>query len=112
MGIADLRFSGHLPSTSLTPKLDTNLVDLPQARGADWLTVGETATVCIDGQAPGNLCGALSQPLLLFTVGAKSVLCHMHNFGTHLGILKLRNVNILGAYPGQFECGLGGSYRR
>ena len=112
MGIADLGFSGHLSGPALTPKLDTNLVDLTQPGGSHRLAVGEAATIRIDRQAPGDFRGTFRQPLLLITVSAETVLRHVHDYSPHLGILQLRNINILRAHPGQLECGLGGSYRR
>jgi hypothetical protein len=98
VGIANFGLASHLSGASFSPELHTDLMYLPQARSADWLTIGETAAIGINGQPARNLRYALRKPLFLLAVGTQSVLSHVHNLSPYLGILKLCDVDILGTH--------------
>ena len=46
--------------------------------------------------------------MFLFAVFAETVLGHVHDLCTRLGVLELRDVDVLGPDAGHLECGLGG----
>ncbi len=59
-----------------------------------------------------DLGGAVGQQLLLLAVGAQAGLGHVDHLGAGVGVLQLRDVDVLGPDARGLVGGLGGEHRR
>ena len=77
-------------------QLHDDLVHLPQARRADRLAVGDAAAVGVDRQPATDLGVAGLDELGLGTVLAQPGLGQVHQLRAGLGVLHLRDVDVVG----------------
>ena len=103
VGEADLRLPGHLAVAGLAAQLRDDLVDLAQAGGADGLAVGDAAAVGVDRQPPPISVSPAGDHRFLLAVLAEAALGHVHDLGAALGVLELRDVDVVGADAGLLE---------
>src|SRR5512132_2669843 len=109
---ADAMRAGDLALAGLAAQLQDDLVDLWQAGRPDRLAVGRTAAVGVHRQAPVQARGAALDQGLLLAVLAEPGVGEVHDLRAGLGVLKLRDVDVLRPDPGLLERGRRGLGRR
>src|SRR5581483_5315389 len=98
--VAHARVARNLARAGVAPQLEADLVDLPKARRADRLAVGDQPAVGVDRQAAADLRLAILDHPLLVAVGAEAVLGHVHDLGAGLRVLDLCDLYVLGPDAG------------
>ena len=115
LGEADPCRPGHLPVARVAAKLQGDLMHLPQAGGPDRLATRQAAAVGVDREAPADPVAPLWISVLLLPVLAETGLGEMHDLGARLGVLQLRDVDVIRSDAGLLERRggrLGGRRRR
>src|SRR6058998_2416657 len=74
VGVSHPRVAGNLPRAGGAAELEHDLVDLPEPRGADGLTVAEQSAVGVDGKPPTGLSRPLRDEAFLLAVLAQPVI--------------------------------------
>src|SRR4051794_5089672 len=103
MAVSSLRLAWHLPCAPVAAKLDDVFIDLPQPRCPDRFATGEAPPVGVDGQRPSYFSSTRPDPVFLVTIRAEAILGKMHHFGPCLGILKLRDIDLIRPDAGHLE---------
>ena len=82
MSIGYLRIIGHLTLSCLPSELKHIFIYLSEARGAYWFAIRKASPVSVNRQSSIYLGITVSEHFLLFSMFAKTVFCHVHDFCT------------------------------
>src|SRR6516165_4900011 len=107
LGVADAGVTLDLAVARQAAELEHQLVDLAEAGGSDWFTVGDESTVGVDRHWARDLGRSVGEKLLLVAVSTEPVLSHVDDLSTGIGVLNLDHVNVLGPNPSFFVDGAG-----